>query len=200
MVREAVGLAEMVADEEPAFHWMVELNREHPGDVGVLSPLLLNFIRLDPGEAIYLQAGELHTYLCGVGVELMANSDNVLRGGLTHKHIDVPELTKIVNFKIEPPKIIKSSSSDSCEGAYPVPAKEFLLSVISVKNSVSFVSPRHRSVEILVCTEGKADVRDLVSGELSALKRGQCIIVPASVSQYGIEGNAILYKASVPLH
>jgi mannose-6-phosphate isomerase len=199
MVSEAVGLAEMVADEEPAFHWMVELNREYPEDVGVLSPLLLNFIRLDPGEAIYIQAGELHTYLRGVGVELMANSDNVLRGGLTHKHIDVSELTKIVNFKIEPAKIIKSISRNSREGAYPVPAKEFLLSVISVKNSVSFVSSPHRSVEILICTEGNADVRDMGSGELSALKRGQCIIVPASVSQYGIEGNAVLYKAAVPV-
>ena len=199
IVSEAAGLAEKYAGEETEFHWVVELNREYPGDVGVFSPLLLNFMQLDPGEAIYLQDGELHTYLRGVGVELMANSDNVLRGGLTQKHIDVSELIKVVDFKIEPATIMKSRNRGPCEVEYPTPAEEFLLSVIFVEKSDSFASSRNRSVEILICIKGKADINDLGNDEILSLNRGESVIVPATVSQYRIKGSAILYKASVPL-
>ena len=77
---------------------VLELGERYPGDAGVLASLLLNRITLNPGEAIYLPAGNLHTYLHGVGVEVMANSDNVLRGGLTPKHVDVPELLRVLDF------------------------------------------------------------------------------------------------------
>jgi len=73
-------------------HWINKLNERYPGDIGVLSPLFLNLVEVKPGEALFLRAGQLHAYLQGVGIELMANSDNVLRGGLTPKHIDVAEL------------------------------------------------------------------------------------------------------------
>ena len=75
------------------------LARRHPGDIGVLAPLLLNVVELAPGEAMFLPAGELHSYLEGVGIEIMANSDNVLRGGLTAKHVDVPELLRTLAFR-----------------------------------------------------------------------------------------------------
>src|SRR6202012_4358237 len=71
---------------------------DFPGDVGVALTLLLNYVRLAPGEAIYLPAGNVHAYLRGTGVEIMANSDNVLRCGLTPKHVDVPELLHITDF------------------------------------------------------------------------------------------------------
>ncbi len=77
---------------------VLELGERYPGDAGVLAALLLNRISLKPGEAIYLPAGNLHAYLHGVGVEVMANSDNVLRGGLTPKHVDVPELLRVLDF------------------------------------------------------------------------------------------------------
>ena len=72
---------------------------EYPDDIGVLSPLVLNLVCLRPGEAMYLPAGELHAYLHGTGIELMANSDNVLRGGLTPKHVDLDELLNVLTFK-----------------------------------------------------------------------------------------------------
>src|SRR6201988_3381865 len=77
---------------------VLELGERYPGDAGVLASMLLNRISLKPGEAIYLPGGNLHSYLHGVGVEVMANSDNVLRGGLTPKHVDVPELLRVLDF------------------------------------------------------------------------------------------------------
>ena len=82
---------------------VLELAERYPGDAGVLAALLLNRVTLAPGEALYLPAGNLHMYLSGAGVELMANSDNVLRGGLTPKHVDVPELLRVLDFHAEPP-------------------------------------------------------------------------------------------------
>jgi mannose-6-phosphate isomerase len=199
VVKESVSLVEGCTNEHQAFHLMAKLNREYPGDIGVLSPLFLNLVQLEPGEAIYLPAGELHTYLHGVGVELMANSDNVLRSGLTSKHIDASELLEIVDFKIDPLQIVKPVGRGTCETMYPTPANEFLLSEISVDEGHPFTSPRDRSVEILICVKGKAHIRDMAGGKVLALKKGQSIIVPASVSLYRIEGNAKLFKASVSL-
>ena len=81
IVEQAVNFAEKQTPEKPSWTWMIKLNEAYPGDIGVLSPLFLNLVRLEPQQAMYLPAGELHGYLEGVGIELMANSDNVLRGG-----------------------------------------------------------------------------------------------------------------------
>ena len=83
----------------------LELSERYPGDAGVLAALLLNRVTLAPGEALFLPAGNLHAYLSGAGVELMANSDNVLRGGLTPKHVDVPELLRVLDFTAAPPPV-----------------------------------------------------------------------------------------------
>ena len=85
---------------------VLELAERYPGDAGVLAALLLNRVTLAPGEALYLPAGNLHAYLSGAGVELMANSDNVLRGGLTPKHVDVPELLRVLDFHAQPPPVL----------------------------------------------------------------------------------------------
>ena len=196
---EAVSLAEKRADQDPAFHWMVKLNREYPGDIGVFSPVLLNFVELRPGDALYLEAGELHSYLNGLAMELMANSDNVLRGGLTPKYTDVPELLKLVDFKTGPVLPVRPEGLGTCESVYQTPAREFTLSVISVDKGKTFESPRDRSVEILICMEGEADIKDSGEGEVLALTRGQSVIVPSAVTQYRIDGMATLYKATVPL-
>lgn len=198
VVKEAARLAETYANEDRAFDWMVELNQEYPGDIGVLSPLILNLVELDPGEAIFLPAGELHAYLQGVGIELMANSDNVLRGGLTPKHIDVPELLKIVNFEAGPAQKVESVNDGPCQRKYVTPSREFLLSVISLDQGKSFESESERSVEILICVEGMAVVTELGSEEVLELSKGKSILIPSAVSGYKIEGNATLYKASVP--
>ena len=105
---------------------VLELSERYPGDAGVLAALLLNRVTLAPGEALFLPAGNLHAYLSGAGVELMANSDNVLRGGLTPKHVDVPELLRVLDFRAGPPPV-SAGRPDGGWVRYDTPFEEFLL-------------------------------------------------------------------------
>jgi mannose-6-phosphate isomerase len=199
IVEQAVNYAEKRTHEEPVWTWMIKLNEEYPGDKGVLSPIFLNLIRLEPQQAMYLPAGELHGYLEGVGIELMANSDNVLRGGLTPKHIDVQELLAVLNFTDGDLNILSPENLTPGEAIYSTEAEEFVLSVIRIKKAAPFSSPGDRSVEMMMCTEGEVSVTDLSAGDITRLTRGISIIVPAAVEQYSIEGDGILYKAAVPV-
>jgi mannose-6-phosphate isomerase len=142
---------------------VLELGERYPGDAGVLAALLLNRITLNPGEAIFLSAGNLHAYLRGVGLEVMANSDNVLRGGLTPKHVDVPELLRVLDFnpttedQLRPP-----THADGLALIYDTPAEEFAASVLTLGDEqlgheVDAPS-RHDGPQILLCTEGLTTV------------------------------------------
>ena len=199
IVEQAVNYAEKRTHEEPVWTWMIKLNEEYPGDMGVLSPIFLNLVRLEPQQAMYLPAGELHGYLEGVGIELMANSDNVLRGGLTPKHIDVQELLAVLNFTDGDLNILSPENLTPGEAIYSTEAEEFVLSVIRINKAAPFSSPGGRSVEMMMCTEGEVSVTDLSAGDITRLTRGISIIVPAAVEQYSIEGDGILYKAAVPV-
>ncbi len=198
IVNEAVTYGKEFSNDDKVFEWMIRLNQEFPGDIGVLSPILLNLVRLQPGEAIYVPAGELHGYLEGAAIELMANSDNVLRGGLTAKHVDVSELLKILRFSHNEVDILRPHGQETAESFYPLVSEEFALSMISPRQGSPFASPKKRSVEMMICIEGDARVTDLGSGEMLPLAKGATIIVPAAVERYRIEGEAKIYKASVP--
>ena len=199
IVEQAVNSAEQRTPEEPLWMWMIKLNEEYPGDIGVLSPLFLNIVRLEPQQAMYLPAGELHGYLKGVGIELMANSDNVLRGGLTPKHIDAQELLAVLNFTDGDLNILSPSNLAAGEAIYSTEAEEFALSAIRINEAASFSSARDRSVEMMMCTEGEVSVTDLSAGDITLLTKGTSVIVPAAVEQYSIEGDGLLYKAAVPV-
>ena len=142
---------------------VLELGERYPGDAGVLAALLLNRLTLRPGEGIYLPAGNLHTYLQGVGIEVMANSDNVLRGGLTPKHVDVPELLRVLDFAPAGEAVLRpKTSEDGMETVYETPAPEFSVSVVGIDgdrvgHEVDAPS-RHDGPQILLCTEGSAVV------------------------------------------
>ncbi|MGD9384793.1 MAG: hypothetical protein PVH55_12145, partial [Desulfobacterales bacterium] len=163
------------------------------------SPILLNLICLEPGQAMFLPAGELHAYLDGVGIELMANSDNVLRGGLTPKHIDIPELMNVLNFEEREVNILEPKQINECECVYSSYAEEFVLSVIYLKQGMRYNSSLQRSIEILLCTDGNATIRDLGENEELAIDRGKSILIPADIPKYSLKGNGTLYKAAVPL-
>jgi len=197
IIETAVRHAGQYARQDRLFGWMIELNRAYPGDIGVLSPLVFNLITLEPGEGIYIGAGELHGYLRGVGMELMANSDNVLRGGLTPKHVDIPELLKIVDFTPASVQTIRPTPGAPGEGVYETPAKEFQLSVIRASDGMPFESQGERNVEILICTRGRARIsgRDRTHSEV--VKKGASVLIPAAVGPYQIRGEAVLYRASV---
>jgi mannose-6-phosphate isomerase len=198
VVAEAVKSVRHYSAKNPVVHWLTRLSAEYPSDIGILSPLLLNLIQLKPGQALYLPAGELHAYLEGVGMELMANSDNVLRGGLTPKHIDVAELIKVLNFEPRSVTVLAAIDQGKNERVYPTPADEFVLSMISVFPDSSYHSPPSRSVEIMLCTEGRAHLTDHDTRQAIPIKKGDSVIVPATVKGYSLVGNAVVFKAAVP--
>ena len=199
IIAHAVSNAQKFTDDDPAYKWMIDLHKEYPADIGVFSPILLNLICLEPGQAMFLPAGELHAYLDGVGIELMANSDNVLRGGLTPKYIDMPELLNVLNFEERKVNILETEQINECECVYESHAEEFILSIIDVKEGIICNSSAHRSIEMLLCTDGKATITDLGKNDKVVIDRGKSIIIPAVVKKYSIQGNATFYKAAVPL-
>ena len=120
----------------PVAATVTELAERYPTDPGVLAALLLNRVVLRPGEAVYLGPGQLHAYLRGVGVEVMANSDNVLRGGLTPKHVDVPELMRVLEFTPLVDPTVQARPADRGipgEVDYPTPEPDFALSRIDLR-------------------------------------------------------------------
>jgi mannose-6-phosphate isomerase len=198
MLSSVLGVCDKRSNGDPTCEWILRLNHSYPGDVGILFPLLMNLVKLAPGEAIMTSPGELHAYLDGAGIELMANSDNVLRGALTSKHRDIPELLKILDFRSAPLKILRPIKKGRHESKYASTAGEFRLSVVSLGEGDCFEGSKERSVEILLCTEGTAWIRDLKGDERMTLARGRSVLIPASAGGYRIEGEAVIYKAGVP--
>ncbi|MFD6112833.1 mannose-6-phosphate isomerase, class I [Streptomyces yangpuensis] len=165
------------------------LAHEYPGDPGVLAAMLLNHVRLQPGEALFLGAGVPHAYFDGLGVELLANSDNVLRAGLTPKHVDVPELLKIVRFEPSDPAVMRPEG-DGGEEVYEAPIDEFRLSrFLLAPGGAPHVLP-DGAPQILLCTAGSAQ-----AGEL-ALTPGGSAFVPAD-EKVELSGNGTVFRATV---
>ncbi|MTI32482.1 mannose-6-phosphate isomerase, class I [Xanthovirga aplysinae] len=167
-------------------------------DRGIFSIYLFNILQINPGQAIYQDAGVPHSYLEGVNMELMANSDNVLRGGLTPKHVDVAELLKHVKFEKTVPTILEGSPRSETEEVYQTPAPDFELSKIMLSKNNSFISGKNHSLDIIIALRGgNISVKD-VNKKLT-LQAGEVFMAPAGVN-YSIQStsNAILFKASVP--
>ncbi len=164
---------------------VVDLQEMYPGDVGVLGALLLNHLSLAPGEGIYLDAGQLHAYISGMGVEIMANSDNVLRGGLTSKYVDVPELVKVLDFQSLEDPVVRPN-----DGQYHVPAAEFSLHCHLLNGSDdSRVPIDHDGPAIALCTAGEVTLGGLV------LTAGNAAWIPASDPAVTATGEGQLFIA-----
>lgn len=181
---------------DEAWYWVVELANQFPGDRGALAPLFLHLMELKPGEAIYTGPGILHAYLRGVGVELMANSDNVVRGGLTSKHVDRPELLAILRFDTVPPQCLAALGA-ATERRFVTPAEEIELAGIEVSDAEPYVRGGRQGVEILLCTAGEGEIGDLATGSKLSFIAGDSFLVPAAVRRYSIEGTATIFRASV---
>ena len=198
-IDEAFKNLKRIPDGDAAVSWIKSLQEQYPYDIGVLSPVFLNLVCLRPGQALFLPAGQLHAYLEGVGIELMANSDNVLRGGLTPKHVDVPELMRVLNFSPTRLDILAPVPVSPTEKVYRTPAREFELSVIEAKHGRPHTNHRCESVQILLCTAGRATLcRASAPEETISVNRGGCLLATAAAGAFQIEGQATLYKAAVP--
>jgi mannose-6-phosphate isomerase len=159
---------------------------DFPGDVGVVLTLLLNHVRLDPGEAVYLGAGNVHAYLRGAGVEIMANSDNVLRCGLTPKHIDIPELLRITDF-VDLPDPVWPSTGNALGRRFSVPVADFALTrlVVEERTDVAADGP-----QLVLCTEGEVRVADV------DVRPGHAALIPAASARTTVSGNGTVFVAT----
>ncbi|HEV7625948.1 MAG TPA: mannose-6-phosphate isomerase, class I [Streptomyces sp.] len=205
-VAEAARAAARLAETGPdarAYAAYTSIAHHYPGDPGVIAAMLLNYIRLRPGEALYLGAGVPHAYLDGLGVEIMANSDNVLRCGLTPKHVDVPELLRIVRFEPGEPTVLRPEAGPGGEERYEVPIDEFRLSRYVLAPGGAAGQLDGRAPQILLCTAGHIVVRDVdgasgtgtAGGELT-LEPGQSAYVRAG-ERVSASGDGTLFRATV---
>lgn len=170
---------------------------EDPYDRGIFSIFLFNLVEIKEGNAVFQDAGIPHAYLEGQNVELMANSDNVLRGGLTPKHIDVDELLKLVKYEFTEPKIISGTETDqSTEKKYISPAPDFELSQISLSHNQTY-SNKAKTAEILLVLDGETQVSS--SNEMINLKQGQAVVTFCG-DEYHVVSNssATIFKATTP--
>jgi mannose-6-phosphate isomerase len=180
----------------------LQLGELYPGDAGVLAALLLNRISLSAGEGIYLPAGNLHAYLHGMGFETMANSDNVLRGGLTPKHVDVPELLRVLDFTPTDESALRPQSTrDGIEIVYDTPASEFAVSVLRLDGDnlghQTDAPARHDGPQVLLCTEGSVQVH--AKSSVLTLDRGAAAWVAADDGPIRLVADqpASLFRATV---
>jgi mannose-6-phosphate isomerase len=193
-------IAGAVFNPEDIRHWMLRCDQEFSKnghkDRGLFAFLMLNLVHLQPGQGLFLNAGELHAYLQGIGVEVMANSDNVLRGGLTSKHVDVPELLRLLLFSSKAPEVL----SPNARGIYRTDADEFELSQIRLEENEKSAFSAGHSAEIILVISGAVEIS--AKGANLSLTSGQSALVPAAAGEYEIRGSsrqALVYKTSARL-
>ncbi|MDR0512009.1 MAG: mannose-6-phosphate isomerase, class I [Treponema sp.] len=168
----------------------------HPHDPAILSPFYLNVIELNPGQAMYLPAGVLHSYIHGLGIELMADSDNVLRGGLTPKHVDTFELLRILDFCAFTPEIISAPNPLPALFTYDRKAEEFALSVLH--GECADIPYTVFGPSIVIITEGSAKIASPEGGQL-LLHSGQSVFIPANEKpEITFSGTFTAYAAGAP--
>lgn len=178
--------------------WALRLNELYPGDIGVVVALMLNDVHLEPGQALYLPPRRLHAYVQGVGIEIMASSDNVLRGGLTPKRIDVDELLRVLDFTpsaAEP--LAPSRQGTSGELVYETSAPEFRLSRVDLAPAEpDFTAGERLGPEILLCTRGRASLTGEHGARLE-LERGGSVFIPHAAGSYRARGEGTLFRATL---
>jgi len=193
----AEAAAGFVAAHDPEFintyRWAASLAQTYPGDAGVVISLLCNHLKLEPGEGVFLPAGNLHAYLSGAGIEVMASSDNVLRGGLTAKHVDLAALIEVLDFTDGRVPVVHPVLGPGGL-RYPVPVDDFDLTRCQLDaHSGTLTTP---GPQVLLCTEGTA-VLASADGELT-LQKGASAFVPAG-APVNARGPAVLYRATTNL-
>lgn len=183
---DAEGVADMDADIDTARR----LGEAHPGDPGIICALLLNRVTLRRGEALFLPAGNIHAYLEGVGVEVMSSSDNVLRGGLTAKHVDVPELLHVLNFAQGAPPWLHPEQAKGIDVFRPEVA-DFVLMRITGDGDVPLTGPA-----IALCTAGSLSLSGTMSEQQVSL--GESVYITPDELNISVRGHGELFLATTP--
>ncbi|GAA2242032.1 mannose-6-phosphate isomerase, class I [Herbiconiux moechotypicola] len=182
---------------------VVRLSEEYPGDPGIVISLLLNRVTLQRGEALYLPAGNIHAYLSGLGVELMAASDNVLRGGLTPKHIDVPELLEVLDFDPLPVPYLEPQQPSAGLQLFVPDVPDFVLARVEPglgADAPTSVAYTPFGAAIGICVAGSLSIAG-ASGS-HALVRGDAVFVTPDEGELTVSGTGTLFLAApgAPAH
>ncbi|MEZ8272602.1 mannose-6-phosphate isomerase, class I [Vibrio splendidus] len=175
-----------------ALQYSKGFEQHYVDDIGLFSPLMLNTIELAPGEAMFLHAETPHAYIEGTGLEIMANSDNVLRAGLTPKFIDVPELIDNTCFEttdIEGIKLKPIEKEDKL--SFPIPVDDFGFDILSVSEEIS--QQYLRSAEILFCIGGEVTIS--TKEHKLMLSSGESVFISNDAGMYEYQGQGILARA-----
>ncbi len=176
---------------------VIRLHAQYPGDPGAVTSVLLNPVTLQPGEVLFVPAGAVHAYLEGFAVELMANSDNVLRAGLTSKHVDVPELLDNLDTVAAPPIRIAPEHVFTSTDVFYAPVDDFELSVTQLQDETHEVRLPGRGPRVLLCLDGAAHLRGEGDRTLQ-LGAGQAAFVPAADGLLMGRGVGRVVQAGVP--
>lgn len=196
--RDAVAAARRAASAcagaDPAFAWVVRLADLHPEDPAALAPLLLRLVDLAPGEALFLPPGELHCHLQGAAVEVMASSDNVVRGGLTDKPVDVDELLRVARFAPAEPAPVAARAASGAEQAFAVPCAEFQLARLRVTSGGRVHAGGGGALALVLCTAGEV----CFEGGGPRLGPGAAALVPAAAASQRLVGAGEAFRAEVP--
>jgi len=182
---------------DAALTMVSQLSELYPGDAGALAPLYLNLVELQAGQALYLDAGIPHAYLKGAGIEVMASSDNVLRGGLTPKHVNIDELLRVISFDPLDLKILDAVKEDSGLAWYATPAQEFRLGVADLKHGDS-MDAALSGPAIALCYEGTLGLHVCESG--LELSKGEAAFLDAATIDLRLSGHGRLYICATPSH
>jgi len=175
-----------------ALQWGSRLAQDYPGDRGVVLTLLCTFVRLAPDEALFIPAGCLHAYLSGMGVEIMAESDNVLRGGLTGKHVDVLELQRVLDFGPSRAAVVRGQADEVGRTRFATEVEEFALSKLEVSEPAELDAERPA---IVLTVDGAARLRS-ADGRVLDLPQGRAAFLPAVEQGIEISGSAVVFEAT----
>jgi len=174
-----------------------DLAAHYPGDPGVLVALLLNHVRLAPGEAIWMPAGNLHAYLRGAGVEIMAASDNVLRGGLTPKRVDVDELLRVLRFEVLDDPVRPAAPVAPGVVTWPAPVREFALYRIELDGTRPPTAVPGAGPRVVLGTRGSVFVAE-GHGTPAEVGAGHAAFAPAEAGPITVAGVGEVFVATVP--
>lgn len=189
LIAEFVDLAEQC----PSLVDLVShLNAHHEGDRGIITALLLNRITLNRGEAVFVPAGMPHAYLSGLGVEVMLASDNVLRGGLTTKHVDIAELTEVVVFESLPVELTKTTPIANGLKRFEIPTAEFSFYEFSLSPQNMLIDIELPGDGILLCTSGSVVVSNSLA-EREVLKAGEAAFIGSDARTFSLTGTGFGY-------
>nr|WP_113869558.1 mannose-6-phosphate isomerase [Brenneria salicis]NMN91678.1 mannose-6-phosphate isomerase type 1 [Brenneria salicis ATCC 15712 = DSM 30166]RBP57477.1 mannose-6-phosphate isomerase type 1 [Brenneria salicis ATCC 15712 = DSM 30166]RLM28563.1 mannose-6-phosphate isomerase [Brenneria salicis ATCC 15712 = DSM 30166] len=183
----ALGVLKAALNSQQEQPWATirEITRFYPDDSGLFSPLLLNVITLQPGQAMFLYAQTPHAYLKGVALEVMANSDNVLRAGLTPKYIDIPELLDNVKFEAKPAgKLLTDPIKQGNELSFSIPVDDFAFSLHSLSETPQTLE--QNSAAIVFCVEGNALLQK--DDQQLSLTAGESCFISAGESPVSVHG------------